>query len=266
MSGWIKAHRKLMDNPIVCKDSDHLAIWMYLLLNATHKEHQAVFGGEKIILKPGQLITGRKSISDKLRVTESKVQRVLKCFESEHQIEQQTGNKNRLVTIVSWLEYQDSEQQIEQQVNNKRTTDEQQMNTNKNVKNANNAKNVRSKKTYTPEFLEFWSVYPRPLEKSDAFKTWEKVIKNGESPSILIQCATNYAQYCETKKTAPEYIKHPKSFLNEERYKDFLVVVLPQKPKTTMDILKEKLKEAQEQEAKRNGEGGNHSTNLSVFG
>lgn len=134
MNGWIKMHRKLLDNPIVCKDSDHLAVWTYLLLNASHKDHPAVFGKEKIILQPGQLITGRKAISERLRVSESKIQRILSCFESEHQIEQQTGNKSRLITVLSWLEYQDSEQQDELEMNNKRTTNEQQVNTNKNLR------------------------------------------------------------------------------------------------------------------------------------
>ena len=154
MSGWIKLHRKMLDNPIVCKDSDHLAVWTYLLLNATHKEHPAVFGKEKITLQPGQLITGRIAISQKLRVSESKVQRILSVFESEHQIEQQTGNKNRLISILSWSDYQDSEQQDEPQMNNKRTTTEQQVNTNKNVR-TKEQKNDRSKdpKTYYAEFV-----------------------------------------------------------------------------------------------------------------
>jgi hypothetical protein len=140
-------HRKLLDNPIVCKDSDHLAVWTYILLNASHKEYPAVFGKEKIMLKPGQLITGRKSISDKLRVSESKIQRILSCFESEHQIEQQTGNKNRLITVLSWIDYQDSEQQDELEMNNKRTTDEQQVNTNKKLR-TKELKNKEPKREY----------------------------------------------------------------------------------------------------------------------
>lgn len=142
MSGWIKLHRKILDNPIVCKDSDHIAVWTYLLLNATHKEYPALFSGKKILLQPGQLITGRKAIADKFKISESKVQRILKSFEIEQQIEQQNGNKNRLITVLSWHDYQDSEQQDEHQVNNKRTTTEQQVNTNKNVKNLDNDKNL----------------------------------------------------------------------------------------------------------------------------
>ena len=87
------------------KDSDYLAVWIYLLLNATHKEVDMLFKGERITLKPGQLITGRKSISVKLNI-ESKVERILKTFKSEQQIEQQTSSCNRLISIVSWDEYQ----------------------------------------------------------------------------------------------------------------------------------------------------------------
>jgi uncharacterized phage protein (TIGR02220 family) len=138
VDGYIKLYRKLLDNPIICKDSDYLAVWIYLLLNATHKEYPALFKGEKITLRPGQLITGRKSIADKLNISESKVQRILKSFENEHQIEQQPSNQNRLITIVNWQEYQSNEQQIEQPMNNERTTSEQRVNTNKNDKNDKN--------------------------------------------------------------------------------------------------------------------------------
>ena len=136
--GWIKLHRKLLDNPVTMKDTDHLAVWIYLLLNASHNEHSALFKGEKITLKPGQLITGRKSIALALHIDESKVERILKSLKSEQQIEQQTSSKNRLISITNWEFYQQSEQQNEQQVNNKRTTSEQQVNTNKNIKNDKN--------------------------------------------------------------------------------------------------------------------------------
>ena len=141
MDGWIKLHRKILENPIVSKDSDYLSVWIYLLLNATHKETSAWFKGEKITLKPGQLITGRKQIASKLGVTESKIQRILSCYESEHQIEQQTSNKNRLISVVNWEFYQSYEQQIEQQMNIQRTSSEQPVNTNKNVKNEKNVRN-----------------------------------------------------------------------------------------------------------------------------
>lgn len=147
MEGWIKWHRKVLDNPIIMKDKDYFAVWGYLLLNATHKEYDVLFNGKRISLKEGQLIIGRKSIAEKLKIDESKVQRILKSFENEQQIEQQTTSRNRLISIINWHEYQQNEQQIEQQVNNDCTTNEQQVNTNKNIKNNKNEKNISKKES-----------------------------------------------------------------------------------------------------------------------
>lgn len=137
-NGWIKLYRSLLDNPIVCKDTEYFTIWAYILLKATRQDTPAIFKGEKITLKPGQLLIGRQAISNhfggKSSLSESKVQRVLKTLEIEQQIEQQTSNKNRLITVINWELYQDNEQQIEQRVNNQRTTTEQQLNTNKNIR------------------------------------------------------------------------------------------------------------------------------------
>lgn len=135
MEGWVKIYRKLLDNPIVAKDGDYLSVWVYLLLNATHTKYDALFKNKRITLLPGQLITSRKSISSKLKINENKVQRVLKCFEIEQQIEQQTSSQNRLISILNWNEYQQNEQQNERQVNNERTTSEhkQECNNKKNI-------------------------------------------------------------------------------------------------------------------------------------
>lgn len=144
MEGWIKLHRKTFENPIIMKDKDYLTVWIYLLLHATHTEYDTIFKGKRITLQKGQLITGRKTISEKLDISESKVQRILKTFENEHQIEQLTNSQNRLISILNWELYQQTEQQDEQQVNNERTTSEQRVNTNKNDNNVKNIKNEKN--------------------------------------------------------------------------------------------------------------------------
>jgi len=136
--GWIKLHRVILEHPTASKDADYFSVWIYLLLEATHKELETYFKGEKKTLKPGQLLTGRKSISSQFNISESKVQRILKAFENEQLIEQETSNKNRLITILNWDRYQSIDIDSEQQMNNKRTTDEHLVNTNKNVRTNNN--------------------------------------------------------------------------------------------------------------------------------
>lgn len=118
MQGWIKIHRKVLENPVVMKDTEHFSIWMYLLLNATHKEYPVIFKGKKIILLPGQLITGSISIGKALKINESKVRRVLNNLKNDGQIDRQTSNKNSLITILNWELYQRCDGQIDEQLNN----------------------------------------------------------------------------------------------------------------------------------------------------
>ena len=159
--GWIKIHRQILDNRTVCRDADHLAIWMYILCNAAYADHDTWFAGDRFSLKPGQFITGRKKIAEFLGVNESKVERVLKKFENEHQIEQQTTANGRLITVINWDRYQESEQQTEQQVNNKRTTSEQPVNTTKERKK-------ERKEEYSSTYdsvVAVWNDLPEPISK-----------------------------------------------------------------------------------------------------
>lgn len=175
MQGWVKLHRKILDNPIICKDSEYFSVWCYLILNATHAEYDVEFKNERITLKSGQLITGRKSISEKFNISDSKVQRILKKLEIEQQIEQQTSTKNRLISIVNWDQYQKSEQQDEQQVNNERTTSEQQVNTNKNIKKEKKEKKVNNDKN---EYIYTDFIFNQELINTiESFKEMRKSIK-----------------------------------------------------------------------------------------
>lgn len=177
-NGWIKLHRKMLDNPIIMKDADHLAVWMYLLLNATHAEYPALFKGKKIMLQPGQLITGRKSIAEALSVNESKVRRIMNAFESDQQIDRQRSNQNTLVTLKNWDRYQVYDLQNDQPVTNERPTSDQRVTTNKNIKNDKNEKNVINNTSDSDE-----PEAPAP-EKSKSDKTVKH--KHGEFQHVRL--------------------------------------------------------------------------------
>ena len=203
-NGYIKLHRKILDNPVVMKSSDHLAVWMFLLLNATHKEYDVIYEGERITLQPGQLITGRKVISKQLKINESKIQRILKTFKIEQQIEQQTNPRCRLISVLNWSEYQQSEQVIEQQVNNKRTL-------NKNVKNIKNI--------YIDQFNEFWNLYDKKVSRAKAQSSYMSAIKKTDHDTIM-SALTKQKVLWEGRDKA--YIKHPTTWLNQECWNDNL--------------------------------------------
>lgn len=177
MEGWIKLHRCLLHNPLVMKDADYLAVWCYILLKATHKDYPALFGDKKIILKPGQLITGRIALSKQLHISQSKVYRILKCYESEHQLEIKVNNKGSLITIVNWELYQDNEVVSEQQMNNERTTSEQQVNTKQEYKN--NKKSILL--DLEKDFEALYKPYPKKVGKAKAKKKFIEWVTTGST-------------------------------------------------------------------------------------
>jgi len=137
MEGWIRIHRKLIEASWFNK-SEYVHLWLYLLLKANHQDKEVFVGNEKVVVKRGQLLTSRSKLSEVVHIQENKIYRILKCFENEHQIEQQKTKKYTVISILNYDAYQKSEQVIEQPTNSKRTTDEQSMNTNNNDKNDNN--------------------------------------------------------------------------------------------------------------------------------
>jgi len=155
MSGWIKIHRQLKEKAYY-KDSEFIHLWLHLLLCANHANGEYLNGYEIIKLKKGQFVTGRKKLSLETGISESKIERILKVFESEQQIEQQTNSRSRVISILLWDKYQ----QTEQQVDSKWTANEQQVDTNNNDKNNKNDKN----KNTIPSFFEFLD-YAKTLDK-----------------------------------------------------------------------------------------------------
>ena len=210
-SGYIKLHRKILDNPLVMKSSDHFAIWMYLLLNAAHKKYDTLIGSERVTLNPGQLVTGRKKIAKDLKINESKVQRILKLFENCQQIEQQMNNLCRVISILKWDDYQHSNIQL----NTERTLN----------KNTNNIKNI-----YIDQFNEFWNVYDKKVSKPKAITAYNKALKKVSHQTIM-SALNNQKKLWVGKDKA--YIKHPTTWLNQECWEDDLNHIQPAKELTT---------------------------------
>jgi len=143
--GWIKLHRKLLDNP-VCKKPTYAWLWVYLLLKANHKPSKFMWNGEVIIIKDGQLLIGRKKLSIETGIPESTIEDILKMLEKQQQIRQQKTTKFRVITILNWHTHQKDDIKS----NNKATTKQQQSDTYKNEKNEEN----EEKELATPSVAE----------------------------------------------------------------------------------------------------------------
>lgn len=129
-NGWIKLHRKVLLNPINQR-SAYFHLWVTLLLKANHEPTKMMWNKGIIVVKEGQMITGRNKLSEETGIPPSTIEDILNYLESQHQIQQQKNTKFRLITIVNWKDYQ-------QIPTAKATTSRQQADTNKNVKNIKN--------------------------------------------------------------------------------------------------------------------------------
>jgi len=139
MTGWIKFHRKILDNPIFLKP-DLYQLFSYCLLRANHSESKIIWNGAEESLEKGCFITGRKTIAKDTGQNESAVYRRLKVLENLKMISVKSNNKYSIVKVLNYCIYQGSESETEQPTNNQRTTTEQPTNTDKNVNNVKNEK------------------------------------------------------------------------------------------------------------------------------
>ena len=74
MSGYIKLHRKLLDHPRY-QDPEYMHVWVHMLMKACFADHEVLWQGKIVRLKPGQFTAGRKQIANETGVNESKVKR-----------------------------------------------------------------------------------------------------------------------------------------------------------------------------------------------
>lgn len=188
------------------------SLWVHLIMLANHKPARWIFKGEPYSLKRGQFITSRKSLAKLTGMNRSRVDRLLAEFEKDGQIEQQTSNRNRLITITNYDKYQ----AVEQQVSNRWATDEQQMSTNKNVKNKKKVIN----KEFVSQITALLDKYPNNDGRK---KSQEKLIKTITTKEQLAQfelALNNYLAQDNVKRG--EYVKNMSTFVNN--WEDFLTV------------------------------------------
>lgn len=150
MKGWIKLHRKVRDNPIF-NDMRLFRLMIICLTEASHKDHEQLVGSQLVHLKSGEFVTGRfdlhrmylEGLKHSEYVSEITVWRWLRKLENLDFLNIKSNNKFTVVSITNWSLYQNDDQENEQQMNNKRSTNEQQMITNKNGKNVKNGENEK---------------------------------------------------------------------------------------------------------------------------
>jgi hypothetical protein len=82
--------------------------------------------------------------------------------------------------------------------------------------NVNDKKNITKKEiSFENEFEEFWSLYPRKLERKKSEIRFVNILKNKEATfEEIIKGLKNYVEYLEQENTEKCFIKHSLTWLN----------------------------------------------------
>ena len=87
--------------------------------------------------------------------------------------------------------------------------------------NNNNITKLNNNTTWgvseTPTFDDFWNTYPRKIAKGHARLAFERALKKTDAVTIL-SAAAKFAETVEHKEK--QYIPHPTTWLNGERWDD----------------------------------------------
>ncbi len=219
MQGWIKLHRKLLDNPIF-NDPHLLKLWIYCLLKATHSERKQIIGKQIVELKPGQFVTGRFSLAKEYNrdakpkdvVSDRTLWRWMKFLEESEFLSIKSTTKYSVVTINNWDKYQDNVQQT----SSKCPSNVQQVSTNKNDKNEENINVVVDidpdgfyERALKQKYMQLGAVRGIDLPPSD-INAIHQVIASGvpihKALELLEECFANYKP------------KHPRDKINSFSY------------------------------------------------
>lgn len=164
-NGWLKLHRKVLENPYAMKNRDYFSIWIYLLLNVAYEPTETLFNNEKITLQPGQGVFTITEISTKLGVSRRGTQVVLNRYRDEGMICTEVKRWNTLISIVGWNEYQSCDTEVERKRNGD-DTEVESLHIYKELKKGRSKENK----------ADFSSVYEdAPVELHEAMKAFEEM-------------------------------------------------------------------------------------------
>jgi len=131
-NGWIKLHRKVLDNEIFRHDRTAWHVFEVLLLIANKET--------------GKWSGGRKQLAELAGVNENTLYNALKRLESQQMVNRFVNSRYSVYSICNWGDYQQSGQQVHQQLINSSSTARQHSNKNKN-------KNILTKVNISNELI-----------------------------------------------------------------------------------------------------------------
>lgn len=186
--GYIKVWRKLKDSGLL-QSPKTLALFMFLLLNATHKTIKKGTPNGVVDLNRGQFLSGRKKLAAELGQSEKEIRTSITKLKKMGILGQQTASKYSIYTIVNYDKYQDYDDERASTSASRGPAEGQQRATKQEHKHINTRNNINTFASRSGEitFQEFLDTCDEngesPIPEGSAVFKWQKTV--GLTPEFL---------------------------------------------------------------------------------
>ena len=106
--GWVSIYRQIFDNKDL-KDNNHLLIFIYMVVHASHKPTIVTYRRKRVVLKRGQLTVSLRDLCKRFNLTERKVRTILKNLETTQSLTHTLFKQLSVYTIVNYNKFQDND-------------------------------------------------------------------------------------------------------------------------------------------------------------
>ena len=205
-TGWIKLNKKIKNHWLWDKP-EYLRAWIDMLMEANFADVTKLYNMELVTIKRGEFPTSLRSLSDRWSWSIGKVRRFLKLLENDSMIDTSTDTGFTLIKIRNYEAFQTS----------KSTPTDTHIDTPTDTPTDTTIRSKEIKNIYNDHFNEFWKLYPRKIGKSVCSKKYKIALKKVKHEELITSLKDHVTGW---KNTDLEYIPHPSTWLNQERWND----------------------------------------------
>ena len=103
--GWVSIYRQIFDNKDL-KDNNHLLIFIYMVVHASHKPTIVTYRKKRITLKRGQLAVTVKDLSNRFSLSVKTIRTILNNLEVANTLAHTLYKQLSVYTIVNYNKFQ----------------------------------------------------------------------------------------------------------------------------------------------------------------
>ena len=189
MEGWIKLHRKIQDHWIYQEKRkfSRYEAWLDMIMMANHKGNRFLHGSELVEVERGQFITSELKLMDRWDWGKNKLRLFLDLLEKDGMIIKKTDRKRTAITICNYGLYHDSETKDGPQADQSRTDSGPSADTNKNVKNDKNEKEIDTTDSFTRVERAYATIHKTMGLKPIDWPIVNKLLEKGVTADLIIE-------------------------------------------------------------------------------